>query len=699
MRKKHVIQRLTVEIHYPSQELAQERQDEIIVYVRKLLLSELQRLFDSLSYSDEVISIDKLEIDLGSFHHEGLYDDLAQKLKHELENVMMKLVYDIRLSTDGRATLHFSVPGGGIMSVEARMTKPSRSALEKLFYFLFYGVLPWSADTTGSQAIHDLAEDALDGQSVTFVNALRETAARSSVFQRLSFQLSERQLMRLMALLSEAGEDRLDEWTGDVYYFLQEWVRLTPVVPQAWQSVGSEAQRRQLYGRWLQVFAKKHSFGWSEEQVMTAWLEMLLAEASASGEREILQSLWAWMKLGGAFTADDRWFFGTVTPGKSSKGKRTDKNKGKHSDKKSKDKDSPSMSDDAVKRRPADPESGDVQGPTGTSPENYSGTLSDEQLTSLQASAYAAGLSNEELFSLAGQGTFASATHEHERMQLFGAMFPLRDRTYNEFRSTYAALAAPLRKALEQLFRSHPAAIVVASACAEDYAQAGKAAASKARLEAFRLEKIRLREEAAEQEKETRKRAITSEDKTAEEKLRDAFSEETELIADEDIYIRNAGLVLLWPYLNTYFTRIGLVENKAFVSDEARHKAVHVLQWLATGEENETEEHELLLNKILCGIPITESVPTFVALTDEDKEEGENLLKLVISRWEIIKRSSIRTLRDTFLKKEGKIRQEGNSWHLVIPRQSAVDIVIDRLPWGIGMIKMHWNTGLLLVEW
>ena len=142
------------------------------------------------------------------------------------------------------------------------------------------------------------------------------------------------------------------------------------------------------------------------------------------------------------------------------------------------------------------------------------------------------------------------------------------------------------------------------------------------------------------------------------------------------------------------------MEEKKFVSDEARYRAIHMLQWLTYGEEmpEEINEHELLLNKLLCGVEIAEPVPLSVVLTEKEKEEAESLLKAVIANWTIIKRSSFRALR-SFFRKEGRLTRDGSDWDLLIQRDSATEILIDNLPWSISIVKMPWNEHTIYVEW
>ena len=88
-----------------------------------------------------------------------------------------------------------------------------------------------------------------------------------------------------------------------------------------------------------------------------------------------------------------------------------------------------------------------------------------------------------------------------------------------------------------------------------------------------------------------------------------------------------------------------------------------------------------------------------VALTDDEREEADALLEAVIRHWEVLRNTSGDGLRGTFLLRRGKVslRDDGD-WLLQVEAQSF-DILLDRLPWGISMIKLPWMEKMLWVEW
>jgi len=165
----------------------------------------------------------------------------------------------------------------------------------------------------------------------------------------------------------------------------------------------------------------------------------------------------------------------------------------------------------------------------------------------------------------------------------------------------------------------------------------------------------------------------------------------------EDMFVVRAGLVLLHPFLTNLFTYLNLVEGTDFKSLYHRQKALAVLHFLATGSTT-YEEHELVVAKILCNHPWEEPVDPAIQLSGDEMHECEELLGEVIARWSILKSTSANTLRTNFLQRGGKLYTMGNEPHLLV-EGNMLDVLLDHLPWGIGIIKLPWMKQLLKVEW
>jgi hypothetical protein len=166
---------------------------------------------------------------------------------------------------------------------------------------------------------------------------------------------------------------------------------------------------------------------------------------------------------------------------------------------------------------------------------------------------------------------------------------------------------------------------------------------------------------------------------------------------EETFPISNSGLVLCAPFLPYFFKGLGLVENKEFISKETQNRAALLIQGLLD-ERFVFEESDLLLNKILCGIPPEEVIPVSISPTDQEKEEILVLLNTMVSRWTALKSTSGHSMAQGFFSRDGSLRKVDQGYQLLIPRIS-IDILINRLPWTIGIIKLPWMHETLLVEW
>ncbi|MDF7816977.1 contractile injection system tape measure protein [Runella sp. MFBS21] len=165
----------------------------------------------------------------------------------------------------------------------------------------------------------------------------------------------------------------------------------------------------------------------------------------------------------------------------------------------------------------------------------------------------------------------------------------------------------------------------------------------------------------------------------------------------ESIFIQNAGVVLLHPFINQCFKALGWIEGGRFVDEEKQQKGVLMWYFLATRQDTPAE-HELVLPKILCGLLPQYVLQPLQPLTPEERQEGEDMLAAVIAHWSILKNTSPNGLRAEFLLREGKLEASSDMLILTV-EQRASDILLSKLPWGISMIKLNWMSTLLYVNW
>lgn len=163
------------------------------------------------------------------------------------------------------------------------------------------------------------------------------------------------------------------------------------------------------------------------------------------------------------------------------------------------------------------------------------------------------------------------------------------------------------------------------------------------------------------------------------------------------LYIDNAGVVILHPFLRSFFERLGLLEDKQFKDLAARQRAIGLLQYVVS-EDPSPPEYLLPLHKVLCGLELDEMFDFGPPVTDAEAEECNNLLTAVIANASILKNMSVNGLRSTFLLRHGVLSSRDGAWLLRVERETY-DVVLDRLPWTLQWVKLPWMDVPLRVEW
>jgi hypothetical protein len=163
------------------------------------------------------------------------------------------------------------------------------------------------------------------------------------------------------------------------------------------------------------------------------------------------------------------------------------------------------------------------------------------------------------------------------------------------------------------------------------------------------------------------------------------------------LLIHNSGLVIVAPFLTHYFDRLDMLTDNQFNNTTTACRAVQLLQYLATGK-TECEEHELVLNKIICGVPISTFVENTLEITENEREVSASLLDGILSNWDKMNGSSVEALQENFLMRDGYLEQTDMGWKLEVNRQT-LDILIDYLPWAFSMIKLPWMETNLATTW
>lgn len=163
-----------------------------------------------------------------------------------------------------------------------------------------------------------------------------------------------------------------------------------------------------------------------------------------------------------------------------------------------------------------------------------------------------------------------------------------------------------------------------------------------------------------------------------------------------DLYVNNAGLILVHPFLKSLFENCRLLNKDNTINNP--EVAAHLLHYIATGREQDYE-NEMTFEKFLCNIPIAKPIERNIVLPEEMKKEGAEMLQAVLSNWDIMKTSSTALLQNEFLQRPGKLSINGDESPIIIIERKTQDILLDKLSWNLSIIKLAWKKRIIYVNW
>lgn len=220
------------------------------------------------------------------------------------------------------------------------------------------------------------------------------------------------------------------------------------------------------------------------------------------------------------------------------------------------------------------------------------------------------------------------------------------------------------------------------------------------------------------------------EKKTEEKKI--LCEEKTEEICREEnikkIYIRNGGIVIMWPFFYDFFKKQNLLDeynHSIFKNDISRSNAIHALEFLVY-EKYKNPEWKLILNKILCGVDIKKPIYSEYVFHEKNiskkedeqkinqevkkniellKNNADDSIKKCIEEWkelksllafdEFKKGIDIKTFRNYFLQREGFLNiveqryDNGIKYNYILDiSNKCYDEYIKNIPWDIQKIEL-----------
>tara|TARA_B100001093_G_scaffold66104_1_gene56048 strand:- start:12710 stop:17437 length:4728 start_codon:yes stop_codon:yes gene_type:complete len=182
--------------------------------------------------------------------------------------------------------------------------------------------------------------------------------------------------------------------------------------------------------------------------------------------------------------------------------------------------------------------------------------------------------------------------------------------------------------------------------------------------------------------------------------IKEEFKVRKTISSSEDIdslFLNNAGLILLWPYMYMLCEKLGFLKNKEFINETFRQKAILLTQYIVQGNL-EFHEEELILNKIIFGVEIDYLVDCSIELLEHEIEICKSLLKSVLLNWKKMENTSIQTFRDSFLIREGLLSNDKENYVLHVDK-NPYDVLLSTLPWSITSVQTLFMKNKIIVNW
>ncbi|RZJ49756.1 MAG: hypothetical protein EOO19_04730 [Chryseobacterium sp.] len=174
------------------------------------------------------------------------------------------------------------------------------------------------------------------------------------------------------------------------------------------------------------------------------------------------------------------------------------------------------------------------------------------------------------------------------------------------------------------------------------------------------------------------------------------LNDDHQLSLNDGHYVQNAGLILIHPFIKTLFEHCDLInlKTKQLIDPEL---CAHLLHYIATGKTN-APEYEMVFEKFLCNIPMNHTINRHIKLSRKHQIQAKNVIESAQQNWNPMKKSSVELLRNEFFQRSGKLVATDHDYTLTV-EQKTQDILLEKLAWGLGLVKLPWQEKFIFVNW
>ena len=186
----------------------------------------------------------------------------------------------------------------------------------------------------------------------------------------------------------------------------------------------------------------------------------------------------------------------------------------------------------------------------------------------------------------------------------------------------------------------------------------------------------------------------------------------------KEVYVRNGGLIFLYPFFVKYLSELSLwdIEKHKFVDEYSKNNAIHSLQYIINSKTDNVE-WRVILNKLLCGGEYNENIYSGYIFDDDKEKRKQQILKLkklsveiirtCIKQWEELQKLknfkgftrgvTVKNFKEYFLTRAAIIKvyrmanDKDSFFSYIIELSTKIyDKEIATIPWVIDKIQLPW---------
>lgn len=196
MTEKHLIYRQVLEIEFPSREEALDGQEFLSRLYRQELVPLINKIFDGCLDSDQYLSLELLEIDLGEIPSQNFGEEVKRKLHQKLQDELLLKMQNSYFHQHQNG--HKSVNNGDLNhSIKTELNSRNNRVLEEFRFFMENGLLPWWSSRERKFTPAKMAEKLLKDQPEEFNSLVLKLLKSETSRQRLIFQLPDVLLLKI----------------------------------------------------------------------------------------------------------------------------------------------------------------------------------------------------------------------------------------------------------------------------------------------------------------------------------------------------------------------------------------------------------------------------------------------------------------------------------------------------------------------